>query len=168
MVLVYTLILLTQDLILNLARKIEKMENTLMKVYNFIESLPESLTAGSGIRQHNVKSELAEDIVSGHAHYYSIFSLLFWNMHTSCIPYNLLIVVLLYFVQVNGINILRLSARDVYAFGLQLLDIFFTKEEQSRSLLFSSKKSSKPGLDRERVDRLLGECDICNCCTQTW
>ena len=76
-------------------------------------------------------------------------------------------VVQLYFVQVNGVNILRLSARDVYAFGLQLLDILFTKEEQSRSLLFSSKKSSKPGLDRERVDRLLGKYDLCNCCTLT-
>ena len=60
-------------------------------------------------------------------------------------------------MQVNGINILRLSARDAYAFGLQLLDILFTKEELSGSLLFKSKKSSKPGLDRERVDQLLGE-----------
>ena len=57
----------------------------------------------------------------------------------------------------NGINILRLSARDAYAFGLQLLDILFTKEELSGSLLSKSKKSTKPGLDRERVDRLLLE-----------
>ena len=75
-------------------------------------------------------------------------------------------VVQLYFVQENGINILRLSARDVYSFGLQLLDFLFTKEEQSRSLLFSSKL--KPGLDRERVDRLLGECDVLKCCTETY
>ena len=60
-------------------------------------------------------------------------------------------------MQVNGVNILRLSARDAYAYGLQLLDILFTKEEQSRSLLFSSKKSPKPGLERERVDKLLGK-----------
>lgn len=59
----------------------------------------------------------------------------------------------------GGVNILRLSARDVYAFGLQLIDILFTKEEQSRSLLFSSKKSSKSGLERERVDQLLGKCN---------
>ena len=58
----------------------------------------------------------------------------------------------------NGINILRLSARDAYAFGQQLLDILFTKEELSGSLLFKSKKSTKPGLDRECVDRrLLGK-----------
>ena len=60
-------------------------------------------------------------------------------------------------MQVNGINLLRLSARDAYAFGLQLLDILFTKEELSGSLLFKSKKSSKPGLDRECVDQLLGD-----------
>ena len=59
--------------------------------------------------------------------------------------------------QVKGINILRLSARDAYAFRLQLLDILFTKEELSGSLPFKSKKSTKPGLDRERVDRLLGK-----------
>ena len=47
-------------------------------------------------------------------------------------------------MQVNGVNILRLSAKDVYAYGLQLIDVLFTKEEQSRSLLFSSKKSPKP------------------------
>ncbi len=52
---------------------------------------------------------------------------------------------------------LRLSARDVYAFGLQLLDILFTKEELSGSLLFHSKKSAKPGLEQVRVEKLLGE-----------
>ena len=62
-------------------------------------------------------------------------------------------------MQVNEVNILRLSARDVYVFGLQLIDILFTKEEQSHSLLFSSKKSSKPGLERERVDKPLGKCN---------
>ena len=60
-------------------------------------------------------------------------------------------------MQVNGVNILRLSAKDVYAYGLQLIDILFTKEEQSQSLLFASKRSSKPALERERVDKLLGE-----------
>ena len=43
-------------------------------------------------------------------------------------------------MQVNGVNILRLSARDVYAYGLQLIDILFTKEEQSQSLSFCIKK----------------------------
>ena len=58
---------------------------------------------------------------------------------------------------VNGINVLQLSARDVYAVGLQLLDVMFTKEEQSCSLLFASKKSTRVGLDGEHVDKLLGE-----------
>ena len=63
----------------------------------------------------------------------------------------------MFYVQVNGINIMHVSARDVYAFGLQLIDIMFTKEEQS-SLLFASKKSkTRVRLHRERVDRLLGQ-----------
>ena len=59
--------LLFQDLILNLARKIEKMESTLTKMYRLIESLPESLPSGSGgVSQHDIKSESPEYIVSGH------------------------------------------------------------------------------------------------------
>ena len=60
-------------------------------------------------------------------------------------------------MQVNGVNIPRLSMRDVYGYGLQLID---TKEEQSHSLLFALIKSSKPALDKERVDKLLGECNL--------
>ncbi len=52
---------------------------------------------------------------------------------------------------------MRLSARDAYGFGLQLLDILFTKEELAGSLLFSSKKSTKPGLPKDRVEKLLGK-----------
>ena len=37
------------------------------------------------------------------------------------------------------------------------MDILFTKEEQSRSLLFASKKSPEPALEREHMDKLLGE-----------
>ena len=48
---------------------------------------------------------------------------------------------------INGINVMHLPARDAYAFGLQLLDILFTKEELGSSLLMKSKKSDKPGLD---------------------
>ena len=69
-----------------------------------------------------------------------------------------------YITQVNRVNILRLSARDVYAFGLQLIGILFTKEELSRSLLFKSTKSPKPGLDKERVDKLLGKGTINDRC----
>lgn len=56
---------------------------------------------------------------------------------------------------VNGINLLRIPARDAYAYALNLLDSLFTKEELSSSLLFKSKKSEKPALDRERVEKLL-------------
>lgn len=56
---------------------------------------------------------------------------------------------------VGGVNLMRLSSRDAYSFALQLLDILFTKEELASSLLFQSKKSDKPGLDQERVEKLL-------------
>ena len=35
------------------------------------------------------------------------------------------------------------------------MDLLFTKEELSKALLFSSKKSEKPGLDKERVSKLM-------------
>jgi hypothetical protein len=60
-------------------------------------------------------------------------------------------------VQVNGINLLRIPARDAYAYGLNLLDSLFSKEELFTSLLFKSKKSEKPGLDSVRVEKLLGK-----------
>lgn len=50
---------------------------------------------------------------------------------------------------VGGVNVMRLPSRDAYSLALQLLDILFTKEELGSSLLFKSKKSNKPGLDRE-------------------
>ena len=49
---------------------------------------------------------------------------------------------------------MRLPARDIYAYGLQLLDVFFffTKEELSHSLLFESKKKTdRTPLDQEKV-----------------
>ena len=50
---------------------------------------------------------------------------------------------------------MRIHARDAYSFGLQLMDILFTKEELASSLLFKSKKSEKSGLNQERVSKLL-------------
>jgi len=41
---------------------------------------------------------------------------------------------------------------------LQRMDLLFTKEEIESSFLFKSKKSSKPGLDEQRVDQLLKLC----------
>ena len=56
----------------------------------------------------------------------------------------------------DTINVMmRLQSRDAYSFGLQLMDLLFTKEELSSSLLFISKKSEKPGLNPERVNKLL-------------
>lgn len=55
----------------------------------------------------------------------------------------------------SGINVMRIPSRDAYSFGLQLMDIMFTKAELSSSLLFKSKKSKKPSLDKVRVERML-------------
>ena len=57
--------------------------------------------------------------------------------------------------EINGISVSRLPTRDAYSHGLRLLDILFTKEELAGSLLFSSKKSNKPGLDSQKVEQLL-------------
>ena len=55
----------------------------------------------------------------------------------------------------KGVNLLRIPSRDAYSYALQLMDIFFTKEELGSSLLFKSKKSGTPGLDHDRVEKLL-------------
>ena len=56
-----------QDLILNLAKKVEKMENTLIRVCSLLESLPSS--SGQGMeRASDVKQESAEYIVSKQLH----------------------------------------------------------------------------------------------------
>ena len=53
---------------------------------------------------------------------------------------------------------MRLPATDVYAYGLQLMDALFTREELSSSLLYrNEQKSKKDGLDPERVSKLFGE-----------
>lgn len=56
----------------------------------------------------------------------------------------------------DGNDIMTMYARDAYAFGLRLLDMLFSKEELGVSLLFASRKSTKLGLDSERVGKLLG------------
>ena len=61
--------------------------------------------------------------------------------------------------EVNGVDISRIPARDVYSFGLQLLEVIFTKKELAESLLFKSKKSSKPGLPVEKVQQYLTTVD---------
>lgn len=61
--------------------------------------------------------------------------------------------------EINGVNISRIPARDVYSFGLQLLEVIFTKKELAESLLFQSKKSSKPGLPVDKVQQYLASID---------
>ena len=56
----------------------------------------------------------------------------------------------------NGVNVMRIPARDEYSFALNLMDMMFTKAELASSLLFKSKKSEKPELDPIRVQRMLG------------
>ena len=71
------------------------------------------------------------------------------NMH------GIIVCALLFCQQVNGVNVMRIPSRDAYSFGLQLLNILFTKEELAVSLLFKSKKSEKPALEQGRVEKML-------------
>ncbi len=59
--------------------------------------------------------------------------------------------------QVDGVNLLRIPARDAYAYGRRLLDVLFTKIEQRASILLTFKKTNKPALDQQRVHKLFGE-----------
>lgn len=55
----------------------------------------------------------------------------------------------------RDLDIMRVCASTPYAFGLKVLDMLFSKNELRGSLLFGSKKSNKPGLDGDRVAKLL-------------
>ena len=57
----------------------------------------------------------------------------------------------------DGINLLTIPSRDVYAYALALLDIFFDKETLAKSLVFKSYKSNKPELDPVRVRKIFGK-----------
>ena len=59
--------------------------------------------------------------------------------------------------QVDGVNLLRIPAKDVNAYGRALLDLLFTKQEQKTSIVMKSKKSSKPPLDQSRVEKMFGK-----------
>ena len=58
--------------------------------------------------------------------------------------------------QAGSVNLMRLPAPTPCAFGLAVVDSLFTKQELASSLLFESKKSENPPLDRKRVEILLG------------
>ncbi|KAL5494050.1 hypothetical protein EMCRGX_G015320 [Ephydatia muelleri] len=45
--------------------------------------------------------------------------------------------------------------RNIYTYGLSLLDVFFSKKELRKSLLFPSMKSPKPSLCPEKVQRII-------------
>lgn len=63
----------------------------------------------------------------------------------------------LFFLKVNGINLLNLHATNELAYGKMLLDTLFTRTKLKESLLFASKKSEKPGLDRRKMELLLSK-----------
>ena len=54
----------------------------------------------------------------------------------------------------NGIDLRRVYGSNPYTYGLNLMDALFDKDKLSKSLLFGSKKSDKPGLDKDRVKML--------------
>lgn len=62
------------------------------------------------------------------------------------------------YLQINGVNLIQIPARDPYAYGRSVLEILFTKEELAKSVVLKSKKSGKPPLSPPRVQKLFGEC----------
>ena len=61
------------------------------------------------------------------------------------------------FIQYNGVNLLKVVAKDPIAYARNLLDLMFTKREQRQSLVLPSSKSTKPPLDQEKVTKLFGK-----------
>ena len=53
-------------------------------------------------------------------------------------------------------ELLAVRARDVYAYGLAMMDVLFSKEEMADSLIEESKKSKKV-LVSERMDKVWTE-----------
>ena len=53
-------------------------------------------------------------------------------------------------------NLLRIPAKDAYAYGRALLDHLFTKQEQKSSIVLKTKKSDKPPLSPVRVEKMFG------------
>ena len=58
---------------------------------------------------------------------------------------------------VNSIDVIHMPTRDVYYFGLELLDMLFTPEELGQCLVYKSKRSwcNKDGLHKNRVSLLI-------------
>ena len=49
-----------------------------------------------------------------------------------------------------------MNADTPYSAALSLMDVFFTKEERSKSLVMTSKKSLRPALPEDRMRKLIG------------
>ena len=50
-----------------------------------------------------------------------------------------------------------MPAKNAYLFGLALMDLFFTRQELSQSLLFASTKSERVALDQTKVAKIIGK-----------
>ena len=55
---------------------------------------------------------------------------------------------------INGRNVMLLRVRDGYSFGLKLLDMLFSREELSESIVYASNKSRRPPLNKKKVPKL--------------
>lgn len=53
-------------------------------------------------------------------------------------------------------NLLRIPAKDINAYGRALLDHLFSKQEQKASVVLKTKKSEKPPLSPRRVEKMFG------------
>ncbi|KAL5496316.1 hypothetical protein EMCRGX_G012575 [Ephydatia muelleri] len=61
-----------------------------------------------------------------------------------------------FYMQFNDVNLKLIpKKKNIYIYGLALLDVFFAKQELGEALLFSSLKSTKPALCQEKVERII-------------
>ena len=60
-------------------------------------------------------------------------------------------------MNIKGVDINLLPAKDIYHFGLMLLDLYFTNDELSKSLVMPSTRSNQPVLDQKKVSTIFSK-----------
>ena len=63
---------------------------------------------------------------------------------------------LLFLLKENGVDLLKIRAVEPMKYALHLMDVLFTEEEMAESCYTSSSRSTKPGLDQNKIALLEG------------
>lgn len=142
------------------------MEYTLLKLVKAVKATSDGTAQKDSTTSVKEETKSSNDFMVSKSS--SIIYLTIYKTHSSMVVLYLhgylVILTLSHNLQHNGINVLRIPARDVYAYGLHLMDTYFSREELGKSLLFESKKSEKPGLDETKVCKIFGKLFDVNMC----